>query len=425
MKKILVTAYAVNPYKGSEDGTGWNMICQIARYQKVVAITRENNEEDIKKYCEENDFAGKENLQFLYFDWPWYLRFWKRKNKGALLYFYLWQMTIVRFIKKQKIDYDIVHNLNFHSDWTPTFLWRLKKPLVWGPVGHHHQYPATYIRTFYGIKALLLDRIKWITKLFFWKIDPFLYLAKNKATYIIGINSSVKKMLRIPAEKMILLPAVGAHLPTAPAIPKKEKFEILSVGRFVPLKGFDLTIKAFSKFYHQLPEGQQEKVQLTLVGKGPFAGALKALIKKEELEEGVQVIDWIAQKELMEIYKRASVFCFPSHEGAGMVVPEALAFGLPVICIDNYGPGEFIDKTCGRKVFYGKYKETVRDLAFQLQQLFVDSALLQELSKGAVQHYQQYFTWEKKGECFHQLYQSIGSSKEKEENEKDILCSPV
>jgi len=111
MKKILVTAYAVNPYKGSEDGTGWNMICQIARYQKVVAITRENNEEDIKKYCEENDFAGKENLQFLYFDWPWYLRFWKRKNKGALLYFYLWQMTIVRFIKKQKIDYDIVHNL--------------------------------------------------------------------------------------------------------------------------------------------------------------------------------------------------------------------------------------------------------------------------------------------------------------------------
>ena len=41
--KILITAYAVNPYKGSEDGTGWNMIQEIAKYNNVIAITRKNN----------------------------------------------------------------------------------------------------------------------------------------------------------------------------------------------------------------------------------------------------------------------------------------------------------------------------------------------------------------------------------------------
>jgi hypothetical protein len=54
MKTILATAYAVNPYKGSEDGMGWNMILQIARFQKVIAVTRENNEPKIAQYMKEN-----------------------------------------------------------------------------------------------------------------------------------------------------------------------------------------------------------------------------------------------------------------------------------------------------------------------------------------------------------------------------------
>jgi len=53
-KTILATAYAVNPYKGSEDGMGWNLVCQVARFNKVIAITRENNQEHIEKYMLEN-----------------------------------------------------------------------------------------------------------------------------------------------------------------------------------------------------------------------------------------------------------------------------------------------------------------------------------------------------------------------------------
>ncbi len=41
--RVLITAYAVNPYKGSEDGMGWNFILQAARFQRVVAVTRRNN----------------------------------------------------------------------------------------------------------------------------------------------------------------------------------------------------------------------------------------------------------------------------------------------------------------------------------------------------------------------------------------------
>jgi len=43
MSTILITAYAVNPFKGSEDGIAWNIIRELATKNKVIAITRKNN----------------------------------------------------------------------------------------------------------------------------------------------------------------------------------------------------------------------------------------------------------------------------------------------------------------------------------------------------------------------------------------------
>ena len=43
---ILLTAYDINPYKGSEAATGWNFTIQVTRKNKVVAITRKNNKQN-------------------------------------------------------------------------------------------------------------------------------------------------------------------------------------------------------------------------------------------------------------------------------------------------------------------------------------------------------------------------------------------
>ncbi len=417
MKKILVTCYAVNPYKGSEDGTAWNMLCQIARHHRVLAITRKNNREAIERYFRETDFPGKENLEFRYFDWPYYLRFWKRKNRGALLYFYLWQMTIVSFIKQQRIDFDLAHNLNFHNDWTPTFLWRLGKPLVWGPVGHHPDYPDEFVRRVYGWRSWLMHRIKYGVKAFFWNCDPFLKMAQKRASKVLAINSEVAKVWSVPADQLVHLPAVGAKLPPLVRAPSDGKFKVLMVGRFVPLKGFDLTIKAFARFYKGLPKKYQSKVQLTLIGKGPWEKTLTAMIEEEGIAEVVEVIAWIDQERLWEIYQGASLFCFPSHEGAGMVVPEALAAGLPILCLDNSGPGEFVDEYCGRKVAYKSYEKTIDELSIWLQEFLVNPRLLLELSVGARNRYAEQFTWEHKGEVLRKVYEEVL-------NEKNILVVP-
>lgn len=407
MKKILVTAYAVNPYKGSEDGTGWNIISQIAKHNKVVAITRKNNRAAIEKYYKEHPFDHQENLTFEYFDLPYWMRFWKRKSRGAMLYFYLWQFFIPLFIKRKGFEFDLAHGLNFHTDSIPCFLWMLGKPFIWGPVGHHPEIPKNYLNENGGAKEKINDQIKWVIKSSLKRFDPFLRITAAKADYILTINSAVSKALKLKSDNTKVLPAVGAHLPNTAPIKKRDGFRLMSAGRFVPLKGFDLTVLAFAKFYQQLPTSQKENTTLTLLGKGPMKEKLCRLITEHNLENVVKIVDWLPQKEVFEAYRKADVFLFPSHEGAGMVIPEAMSYAVPVICLDNIGPGELIGDQGGIKIPYTNYQQTINELANAIKWVFESPELQEQLSQGAKHRFESYLDWKEKGKQINALYDKV------------------
>jgi glycosyltransferase involved in cell wall biosynthesis len=404
---ILATCYAVNPYKGSEDAMGWNFVYQIARFRKVIAITRENNRPDIEKYMSENPDPIYESIQFIYFDLPYWMRFWKKGSRGAMLYYYLWQKGIISFIKKQKLDVDIVHNVNFHNDWTPSFLWKLKKPMVWGPVGHHPLIPKQYLKD-YSKKYLIKDRITWMVKNFFWKFSYSLNKTAKCSDHIWCMNSGVPEKLNINQNQYSIYPSVASEdfYGKDDILPKSD-FTVISVGRFVPLKGFDLTIRSFARFIVLLSNEDQKKCKLILVGTGEQKTFYQSLIRRYRMQNFIEIIEWIDRRELMKLYEKSSVFLFPSHEGAGMVVPEALSFGLPVVCLKNEGPGEFINHRCGFTVPQQEYNETVNGLSNALFRLFSEKNLFKEMSTEARNHYLDRFSWEKRGEHLNQIYNKL------------------
>ena len=419
MKTILASVYAVNPFKGSEDGTGWNLVMQIARHNKVIAVTRENNQPDIEKYLQQNNVPNADNIQFEYYDLPYWMRFWKRGSRGALLYYYLWQTGLPGFVKKRKLHFDITHNHNFHNDWTPSFLWRFNKPFVWGPIGHHPRIPKLFILPVYGKAKWLADTIRWKAKIFFWMGDPFLNQTKKRAVKILAINSDVNKELQIGESKLVLMPAVATNDMLLPKL-RDESFHIISIGRFVALKGFDVTINAFAKFLYSLPVQKRERVKLTLVGTGPELPLMKALISELKIDGNVEIIAWIQRDALKELYSQSKVFFFPSHEGAGMVVPEALSCALPVLCFDNAGPGEFIDASSGIKIPYDTYADAIQQFAEALLMLFNEPILLERLSAGARKQFEDFFQWNRKGDILKDIYDEITHTQqiEKPQNEK-------
>lgn len=407
MRTVLITAYAVNPFKGSEDGTGWNIPREIAKTNRVIVITRKNNIPHIERYVATSDDLILENMTFHGFDLPnWAMRLKKKLGeRGYVLYFYFWQVFVARFAKKKRFQFDIAHSLNFHSDSHPNFLWMLGKPTFWGPLGHHPKVPRKYLKPIYGWKNHAKDRVYFITKWIMRNLDPFFYLAVWKSKQIFAINSSVAKAMHASPDKVTLLPAVASE--TIPELKKNSnEFNVLSVGRFHYMKGYDITIRAFALFYHQLNTDQQETTQLVLVGKGEEKHRLLQIANEEKINHKIRWVDWVEKHEMHAIYNDAHTYLFPSHEGAGMVIPEAMSYALPIICFDNVGPGELAG-VHSLKVKYSSYEDSIQQFADHLNHLYTDIGFREDLGNKAHRDYKERFTWKLKGECINKAYDMV------------------
>jgi len=100
---------------------------------------------------------------------------------------------------------------------------------------------------------------------------------------------------------------------------------ILCSGSFIKRKGVDVLARAFRKVSSGCPN-----LRLKLLGDGP----LRVELQKElaECADRVTFMGFKDWSELPGFYQQADVLCVPSrHDGWGLVVPEGLAAGLPVI----------------------------------------------------------------------------------------------
>jgi glycosyltransferase involved in cell wall biosynthesis len=127
--------------------------------------------------------------------------------------------------------------------------------------------------------------------------------------------------------------------------------------------------------------------------------------KKNDLSEHIKIKDWMDRKSLKTHYQTSSLFFFPSHEGAGMVVPEAMSYGLPTLCLDNNGPGLFINDRCGVRIPYSGYDDSVIHFSEKLDELFRNTKQTETLGAGARTEFEKSFLWDSKADKFEAIYQ--------------------
>ncbi|WLP94719.1 glycosyltransferase family 4 protein [Psychrobacter sp. M13] len=121
---------------------------------------------------------------------------------------------------------------------------------------------------------------------------------------------------------------------------KENKKIVLAVGRLDRDKGFDLLLKAWLHIVTVMPEWR-----LKIVGEGEQRAELTQFIRANQITESVELVG--ATDDVSHYYKQAEIFCLPSRiEGFGMVLTEALAFGLPIVSFDcGPGPAEVLKDT--------------------------------------------------------------------------------
>ena len=142
--KVLISAYACEPGKGSEPGAGWNWSLAAARDNEVWVLTRANNRAAI-----ETELAQRPqpSLTFVYVDLPSWARRWKRGQRGVRLYYSLWQVAAFREAKRlhAEIHFDLVHHVTFANAWLPALVGFVDAPFVLGPVDAGMSVPITVL----------------------------------------------------------------------------------------------------------------------------------------------------------------------------------------------------------------------------------------------------------------------------------------
>jgi len=117
---------------------------------------------------------------------------------------------------------------------------------------------------------------------------------------------------------------------------------ILSVGKFVHLKGQDVLIEAFASIAHLYND-----VKLVFVGaSGESLPALQSMAKLKLGDDRVEFLTEVPHMDIATQYKSASMFVLPSRQEAfGIVLLEAAAFGLPVVASSVGGIPELLNSS--------------------------------------------------------------------------------
>ncbi|MDX6225327.1 MAG: hypothetical protein QOE64_1703 [Frankiales bacterium] len=130
------------------------------------------------------------------------------------------------------------------------------------------------------------------------------------------------------------------------------RWHIVSVGRLVEKKGFDLLLDAVAKLAPSHPD-----LRVRIVGDGPLLEALLAQRDRLGLTDVVELSGGAEHEQVLETIAAAEVFCLAARIAADgdrdsmpVVVKEAMARGVPVVGTDVVGMPEMVDDQVGRLV---------------------------------------------------------------------------
>lgn len=222
----------------------------------------------------------------------------------------------------------------------------------------------------------------------------------NRADNIIA--TSEKYIVESPylqkcKEKCVCIP-IGIDFPTLIPPPTKQSNIILSVGRLVPLKGFEYLIKSTL----HLPKHFQ--IHIIGDGKPNYKQQLQTLINSLRLQDRVFLFGAKTQEELKTIYQQANCFVLSSlQESYGIVLLEAMSSGLPLVCTKLSPSGsDWINqnKETGY-VIPPKNPQAIAQAILEIQKNY------ERLSKEAKKRFQSFFTKEKMIQDIIVLYEKI------------------
>ena len=399
-KKVLLSAYACSPIRGSEPGVGWSWATHLA--QKGYEVWCITNVEDKDIVIAEQERIGLKNLHMIFVELPFGLdkKLLDASSKTIYLHYYLWRRKasrVARQLHKEK-HFDIAHHVTFGSFQQGTFLWKLKNvKMIFGPVGGGQEALPEF-KEYFG-PAWKIERIRSMISKFSIKFSSSLKHTVSRADTILVTNEDTANLVKqlnphqFASVHMELDNAVPYSMQQLQYIERNpnQPLHLLWVGRMLPRKGLNLILHALSL----VPKHVDYK--LTIVGGGEQYRLVDGWIEQFGLDRNrLRILGQIPFAEVVQYYKEADVFIFCSlRDSCGAQINEALAFGLPVITLDMHGASLAVRPDCGIKIKPSTKENTAQDIAHAITRYYEDVDFRKSCSLNAF-NYAKRNTWKNK-----------------------------
>ncbi len=243
----------------------------------------------------------------------------------------------------------------------------------------------------------------------------------EQAAAVTTVSSYTKSQLEklgVPEKKITLISPCAhreltEHSPTEDELRQlDERYQLsgkrvmLSVGRLVERKGFDLTIAAMASVRKIHPD-----VAYVIVGEGSYRPRLEEFVRQHSLVSAVHFVGTVSDNELGTWYTRAEFVVMPSRElpnhdveGFGITFIEANAFGKAVI---GGKSGGVVDAVVDGETGFLVDPTDLAMLIQAIETLLRNPEQARTLGQQGAERVQRQFQWSAQAKRFEQLIDSI------------------
>ena len=391
----LISAYSVNPYKGSEDSIGWNWVLQYEKNYKegdrIILLTKKFNEKDTRRGLKEFNI---QHVELVIVDVPNALNWFREKHSAFHhMYYILWQHWAWLWVKHSGIRFDVIHHVTMNDYRIPSELYKAKgAKVIWGPMGGAQVTPRPL--KVYEKNQLVASFREFVNKSCSW--NPFYKKALRSYYKIYCINNETQKQIsRIVGKDVPLMPELALrdeykNLPIRKG--KNDILKIVFVGRLIGKKGIAFLVDALSL----MPTDMDW--ELLIFGDGDDRALIEKQIADSGIGKNVKLMGNRPLNQIAEAYQQADVFVLPSlRETSGNVLLEAMAYAVPIVAFDTSFCRLLKEVDCGVFINTDLALEGIKeDWCKAIVTLGQDKELAKQMGLNGYKYVNSKLTWDEK-----------------------------
>ena len=391
----LISAYSVNPYKGSEDSIGWNWVLQYEKNYKegdrIILLTKKFNEKDTRKGLEEFNI---QHVELVIADVPNALNWFREKHSAFHhMYYILWQHWAWLWVKHSGIRFDVIHHVTMNDYRIPSEMYKAKgAKVIWGPIGGAQVTPRPL--KVYEKNQLVASFREFVNKSCSW--NPFYKKALRSYYKIYCINNETQKQIsRIVGKDVPLMPELALrdeykNLPIRKG--NNDILKIVFVGRLIGKKGIAFLVDALSLMPTDM------NWELLIFGDGDDHALIEKQIADSGIGKNVKLMGNRPLNQIAEAYQQADVFVLPSlRETSGNVLLEAMAYAVPIVAFDTSFCRLLKEVDCGVFINTEQALDNIKeDYCKAIVTLGQDKELAKQMGMNGYKYVNSKLTWDEK-----------------------------